>query len=83
MRILIVSLFAIGLAGCDQLLQGQQHPVKLLKNNLYATDCGGAVETWASCNDRAQTTCKGNYSVVRKNESTTGTSRELIFQCNK
>ncbi len=76
-------LLILCLVGCAQLLQGQQHPVKQLKNNLYVTDCGGAVETWASCNDKAQSICKNGYSVYKKTENSTGTSRELVFECRK
>ena len=73
----------LGLVGCAQLLQGEQQPVKQLSNNLYVTNCGGAVETWASCNDKAQATCKNGYTVFRKTENSTGTSRELTFECIK
>jgi hypothetical protein len=73
----------LGLVGCAQLLNGEQQPVKQLKNNLYVTNCGGAVETWGSCNDKAQTTCKNGYTVFRKIENSTGTSRELTFECIK
>ncbi len=76
-------ILIIELAGCAQLLQGQQHPVKQLKNNLYVTNCGGAVETWASCNDKAQSLCKNGYTIYKQAENSTGTSRELVFECNK
>ena len=83
MKTINVLVVGMLLAGCQQLLQGQQQPVKQLKNNLFVTDCGGAVETWASCNDRALKTCQGSYSVFKKEENSTGISRELTFQCNK
>lgn len=83
MRFLIVPLFVLALLGCNQLLHGQQQPVKPLKNNMYFTGCGGAVETWASCNDKAMNTCPSGYVVVKKDENSTGTVRELTFQCNK
>ncbi len=57
--------------------------MKPLKNNMYFTSCGGAVEDWASCNNKAQATCQNGYSVVKKNEDATGTIRELIFECKK
>ena len=83
MRFLIFYLSFIGLVGCDQLLHGQEQPVKLLKTNTYFTGCGGAVETWASCNNKAMNTCPAGYVVIRKDENSTGTVRELTFQCNK
>jgi hypothetical protein len=83
MRIAIVCLFVFALLGCDQLLHGQQQPVKSLKNNMYFTGCGGAVETWASCNDKAMNTCPAGYGVIKRDENSTGTLRELTFQCKK
>jgi hypothetical protein len=80
---LFILLFAIWVAGCAQLLQGQQQPVKQLKNNVYITTCGGAVETWASCNDKAQLTCQGSYLTINKIGNSTGTNRELTFECIK
>jgi hypothetical protein len=76
-------IFFIFQASCAQLLQGQQQPVKPLKNNMYYTSCSGAVENMASCNDKAQATCENGYKVVRKDENSTGTVRELVFECKK
>ena len=73
----------LGLVGCAQLLQGEQQPVKQLSNNLYVTNCGGAVETWASCNNKAMKICEEGYEVIRKIENSTGISRELKFECKK
>ena len=83
MKFLVVSLFAVALVGCDQLLHGQQQSVKLLKNNMYSTSCGGAVETWGNCNNKAMITCPSGYVVIKKNENGTGTLREIIFECKK
>jgi len=76
-------LILLCLAGCQQLTSGQQQPVRTNPKGDYYTTCGGAVETWGSCNDKAQKTCQGNYSVVKKEEDGTGMKRELTFQCNK
>lgn len=80
--ILVVSL--LGLAGCQQLMHGQTQPVKLIdaKNNVYFTSCGGAVEDWASCYDKATATCKGSYSLVSKTDNSRGTQRDITFKCN-
>lgn len=75
--------FLIVLNGCAQIMQGQQQPVKLLKDNLFVTSCGGAVETWGSCNNKAERTCNNGYVVVNKIENAIGTVRELTFQCKK
>ena len=80
---LLVLILMINLAGCAQLLQGQIQPVKRLDNNLYVTNCGGAVETWGTCNEKAMQTCENGYHVVSKFENSTGTSRELKFECKK
>ena len=76
-------IFVVFLIGCAQLMQGQQQPVRPLKDNMYFTSCSGAVENWASCNNKAQATCQNGYLVVRQNENATGTVRELIFECKK
>ena len=79
-KILVTAIIML-LMGCQQLINGQQQPVKLLKDNMLMTTCGGAVETWGSCNDRAMSKCKNGYEVMRKNEDSTGMIRELIFKC--
>ncbi len=71
------------LAGCQQLLNGQQQPVKTRSNGDYFVGCGGAVETWGSCNNKAMKTCPNGYDVLAKDENNTGTLRELIFKCSK
>ena len=78
-----VLFLGLLLTGCQQLLQGQQQPVKVLKDGAFYTSCSGAVENWASCNNKAQATCKNGYQVLNKDENSTGTKRELTFQCNK
>ena len=81
-RVNLILAFAILLAGCQQLLNGQTQPV-VIKNGNYFTSCGGAVETWGSCNNKAMNICKNGYTTVSKEENVTGTKRELTFVCNK
>jgi hypothetical protein len=83
MKIINVFVLVVILSGCQQLLEGQQQPVRSLKNNIYFTSCSGAVEDWASCNNKAMNTCTAGYVVIKKDENSTGTLRELTFQCNK
>jgi len=83
MKTINVLVLGIFLTGCQQLLNGQQQPVRSLKNNMYFTSCSGAVEDWASCNNKAQRTCQGDYSIIQKEESSTGNVRAITFQCNK
>jgi len=80
-RICLIGLSA--LAACAQLKHGQMQPVlaKDLKQNIWVTNCGGGVETWGSCYDKAKDKCDNNYSVVNRSENTRGTTRELTFQC--
>lgn len=79
-----VGLIILGLiAGCAQLMKGQEQPVIAKKDGIYYTSCSGAVEDWASCNNKAVRTCNGDYQVLSKYENSTGTKRELTFQCNK
>ncbi len=78
---LLLSLFF--LAACQQLLNGQQQPVKTRSNGDYFVGCGGAVETWGSCNSKAMNSCPKGYEVIAKDENSTGTSRELTFRCRK
>ena len=79
----LVFFIASLLPACDQLLKGQQQPVLPRANGAYYTACGGAVETWANCNDKALKTCPRGYIEIRKDENSSGTMRELTFQCNK
>ena len=71
------------LSACAQLQKGQTQPVlaKDLKQNIWVTNCGGAVEVWGSCYDKAKETCKDAYTVLSRVENQTGTKRELTFQC--
>ena len=82
-KLLLVILLLLG--GCAQLQHGQMQPVNLIdsKNNIYFTTCGGAVEDWASCYDKASKTCAGSYSEVKKGDNSRGTERHLTFQCKK
>lgn len=81
----LIILSALPLIGCTQLMQGQEQPVisKSSKDGIYFTTCSGAVEDWASCNNKAMRICSSGYSALNRIENTTGTKRELTFQCNK
>jgi hypothetical protein len=79
----LILVITVSLLGCAQLIQGQMQPVKPLGNNLYVTNCGGAAETWGTCNEKAMQTCENGYNVVSKFENSTGISRELKFECKK
>ena len=84
MKILSALLLSvILLTGCQQLLHGQQQPVRTKSNGDYLVGCGGAVETWGSCNDKAMNTCPKGYDLIAKEENSTGTVRELTFRCKK
>jgi hypothetical protein len=81
----LVCLAFLALIGCAQLQHGQEQPIviKSVKNGVYYTSCSGAVETWASCYDKARITCEKSYQVIKTNESAQGGIRELTFQCKK
>jgi hypothetical protein len=85
MRLFLVIILGFLLVGCAQLLNGQLQPVKIKDPNkgTYVTNCGGAVENWASCNDKAMNTCPKGYVVLEKTEDSNGIKRELIFGCKK
>ena len=80
-----IILITLALTGCTQLMNGQEQPVirTNVKEGIYYTTCSGAVENWASCNNKAVKTCSNGYQVLSKDENSTGTKRELTFQCNK
>ena len=84
MKYIVLSLLVL-VGGCAQLTRGQEQPVvaKNAKEGIYYTTCSGAVETWASCNNKAMNTCTKGYSVVDKFQDSNGTIRSLTFQCNK
>jgi hypothetical protein len=84
MNKLVLGFFVI-LAGCTQLMKGQEQPVitKNISKKIYFTTCGGAVEDWPRCYDKAARTCSENYVVLDKVENSRGTQRELTFQCKK
>ena len=81
----IICLILFVLTGCAQLQHGQIQPViiKDAKQQIMFTSCGGAVEDWASCFNKASNACTNGYSVISKNEDTRGVRRELTFQCKK
>ena len=84
MNKLVLSFFMF-LAGCAQLMQGQEQPI-IAKNEskgIYFTTCAGAVEDWPSCYDKASATCNGKYEVIRKGDNSRGTQRDITFQCKK
>ena len=83
MKFIAIVLSIFILTACAQLMHGQEQPVKLLKTNLYMTTCSGAAENWGNCNNKANRTCNGSYSIIEKNESAIGGKRELTFECNK
>ncbi len=70
------------MCGCEQLMHGQTQPV-LPKGGNYFTSCGGAVETWATCNNKAMKTCPNGYIEIAKEGNATGTTRDLTFKCLK
>ena len=80
--LLVVLVF---LSGCAQLQHGAIQPVvtKDAKNRIYFTTCGGAVEDWPSCYDKASAACNGKYEVIRKGDNSRGTQRDITFQCKK
>jgi hypothetical protein len=85
MKKLFVLLSVVLLSACTQLMSGQMQPVKTLdyKNSKYFTTCGGAVEDWGSCKDKARQTCPNGYAVIDRVESAVGGRREFTFQCIK
>ena len=82
-KLLLVVL--VVLSGCAQLQHGAIQPVvtKDAKNGIYFTTCGGAVEDWPSCYDKASATCNGKYDLITREDNNRGTKRELTFQCKK
>lgn len=80
-------LFVVGLllSGCAQLMNGQTQPVimKDAKQKIMFTTCGGAVENWGTCSDKAYKACDGKYAILERNQNSTGTSREITFQCKQ
>lgn len=82
-KILILGFSLMALTACQQLLNGQQHPVKTLANGEYIANCGGAVETWGNCNNKAANTCPKGFDVLNKEEDSTGILRQITFRCRK
>ncbi len=85
MRLFLVIISGFLFVGCAQLLNGQLQPVKIKDPNkvIYSTTCGGAVENWSSCNNKAMDTCSKGYIVLDKTEDSNGIKRELTFECKK
>ena len=83
MKQVAVVILALLLSNCAQVMKGQQQPVTVIdaKHGTYLTTCSGAVEDWASCNDKARQTCKGAYETLNKLENPVGGRRELTFRC--
>jgi hypothetical protein len=81
----LVLGFFVFLAGCSQLMRGQEQPI-ITKNEskgIYFTTCAGAVEDWPNCYEKASRTCNGKYDVITREDNNRGTKRELTFQCKK
>ncbi len=84
MKILLSLLGSLlFLTACQQLLHGQQQAVRTKPNGDFVVGCGGAVETWANCNNKAMDTCAKGYDAISKDEHSTGIMRELTFRCRK
>ena len=69
------------LAGCAQLMKGQQQPVVQRGPGLYFTTCSGTVEDWGTCYSKAKETCPNGYEVTSKVEGSVGGKREMEFLC--
>jgi hypothetical protein len=82
--LLVIYLF---IGACAQLQRGQEQPVisKLSKEKgeYYFTTCGGAVEGWSDCFQKAQRTCPAGYIKLSTADNSRGTQRDLTFQCKK
>ena len=78
-----ILIVCILVTGCAQLSQGQIQPVIVIdkKENILATNCGGAVETWGSCYQKAKAVCSSGFGVINRDENSTGTLRKLTFKC--
>ena len=77
-------LILVGLiAGCAQLMSGQEQPVVPKKDGIFYTTCSGAVETWASCYNKASRTCAKGYTTLDKTDNANGGFRTMTFKCNQ
>jgi len=81
---IFLTVIILCLAGCQQLLNGQQQPVVLKDpaKKIWFTTCGGAVETWYNCDTKASNTCKNGFYELSRQENIVGGKRELTFKCN-
>ena len=82
-HIFIILFFSTFTSACQQLLNGQEQPVKIKGNGEYITTCGGAVENWGSCFEKAGRTCPRGYQITSQTSDNRGTNREIVFTCNK
>ena len=82
-RIFLILFFIIFISACQQLLNGQEQPVKMKSNGEFITTCGGAVENWGSCFQKAGRTCSKGYKITSQTSDNRGTYREIVFTCNK
>ena len=83
MKIVILVMISC-ITGCAQLMHGQEQPVivKDAKNNIWYTTCSGAVETWHTCNQKAERTCAKGFYSLEKTENANGGFRTMTFKCN-
>ena len=83
-KLLLVTVVAL-LSACQNLMHGAIQPVVLkdAKRSIYFTTCGGAVENWNTCYDKASDTCNKNYTILSKGDNSRGTQRDITFQCKK
>ena len=79
MRVLVCVMML--LAGCAQLMKGQQQPVIAKGQGLYFTTCSGTVEEWGTCYSKAKQTCANGYEITSKYEGSVGGRREMEFLC--
>lgn len=77
----LIFIMALLVAGCAQLMKGQQQPVVAKGQGLYFTTCSGTVEEWGSCFSKAKQTCANGYEITSKNEGSVGGKREMEFLC--
>jgi len=79
----ILMMGVILLSGCAAMTHDHPQPVRQISANTYMTTCGGAVEDWNTCYDKAYKTCDGKYTVISKEDNSHGTKRVVNFECKK
>jgi hypothetical protein len=82
---LIAFVFALALSGCGA------PPIKPMTTPDgkpgFLLSCDGVTDDWTSCYAAAATACKGKYTIIDRNESSTPTGltpairRYLIVEC--